>query len=191
MDRDEALFKWFKFRFLPGGKLAQRPIMYVDGDESFSKDGIEATIQEEVSLIRENDEDFYNKFDAIRRLAVNSELTIDGEAQIINQNKNGFVSWMISKETVKECFIIAANYLPENEKILKQNSEGLMEYSIKNNIAIENKKIEIPGDFVLFSEYKYDEEKKEIIENEIKGEIKTIEIDKLEPSEFRIFKIKR
>ena len=127
MDKEEALFKWFKFKFLPGGKLAKRPVMYVDGDESFSKDGIEATIQEEVSLIREHDEDFYHKFDAIRRLAINNELTVDGEAQIINQNKNGFISWIISKETVKECFIIAANYLPSNGKILKQNKEGIME----------------------------------------------------------------
>ena len=191
MDKEEALFKWFKFKFLPGGKLAKRPVMYVDGDESFSKDGIEATIQEEVSVIREHDEDFYHKFDAIRRLAINNELTVDGEAQIINQNKNGFISWMISKETVKECFIIAANYLPSNEKILKQNSEGIMEYSIKTNNAIENKKIEIPGDFVLASEFIYEEDKQDFIEHYNSDNIKTIEIDKLEPSEFRIYKIKR
>ena len=191
MDKEEALFKWFKFKFLPGGKLAKRPVMYVDGDESFSKDGIEATIQEEVSLIREHDEDFYHRFDAIRRLAINNELTVDGEAQIINQNKNGFISWMISKETVKECFIIAANYLPSNEKILKQNSEGIMEYSIKTNNAIENKKIEIPGDFVLASEFIYEEDKQDFIEHYNSDNIKTIEIDKLEPSEFRIYKIKR
>ncbi|MCD7779340.1 MAG: hypothetical protein LUH05_01550 [Candidatus Gastranaerophilales bacterium] len=191
MDKDEALFKWFKFKFLPGGKLAQRPVMYVDGDESFSKDGIEATIKEEVSLIRENDDDFYYKFDAIRRLAVNNELTIDGEAQIISQNKNGYISWLISKETVKECFVITANYLPLNEKILKQNSEGIMEYSIKINKPIENKKIEIPGDFELYSEFIYEPDKKDFIEHYSEKGIKTIELEKLEPSEFRIFKIKR
>ena len=191
MDRDEALFKWFKIKFLPGGKLANRPCMYVDGDESFSKDGIEATIQDEVSLIRNDDEDFYNKFDAIRRLALNNELTRDGEAQIITQNKNGFISWMISKETVKECLIVAANYLPANEKILRQNSDGLMEYTIKENKTVKNKKIEIPGDFYLFSEYVWDEDKKDFVEHYFPSTEKTIEIDKLEPSEFKIFKIKR
>ncbi|MGM9994268.1 MAG: hypothetical protein ACI37R_06020 [Candidatus Avigastranaerophilus sp.] len=191
MDRDEALFKWFKIKFLPGGKFAHRPCMYVDGDESFSKDGIEATIQDEVSLIRNDDEKFYDKFDAIRRLAVNNELTIDGEAQIINQNKNGFVSWMISKETVKECLIITANYLPENEKILKQNSEGIMEYAIKNNKAVTDKKVEIPGDYILYSEYIWEEDKKDFVEHFVSGDKKTIEIEKLNPSEFRIFKIKR
>ncbi len=190
-DKDEALFKWFKFKFLPGGKLAQRPVMYVDGDESFSKDGIEATIQEEVSLIRNDDEDFYNRFDAIRRLAVNDELTTDGEAQIITKNKDGFISWMISKETVKESFIIAANYLCANEKILKQNNEGIMEYSVKTNKAVLNKKIEIPGDFELELEYIYEEDKKDFVAHYSAPNVKTIETDKLEPSQFRIFKIKR
>lgn len=191
MDRDEALFKWFKFKFLPAGKLAMRPTMYVDGDESFSKDGIEATIQEEVSLIRNKDEEFFNKFDAIRRFAANNELTVDGEAQIINQNKNGFISWMISKETVKECLIVAANYLPSNEKVLKQNVDGTMEYTIKTNSAVTNKKIEIPGDFTLACEYVYEDDKKDFVEHYCAQNIKTVEIEKLEPSEFRIFKIKR
>jgi hypothetical protein len=191
MDEDEALFKWFKFKFLPAGKLAQRPVMYVDGDESFSKDGIETTIEEEISLIRANDDNFYHKFDAIRRFAVNNELTIEGEAQIITQNKNGFISWMISKETVKESLIIVANYLPANEKILKQNTDGTMEYSVKENKAISNKKVEIPSDYTLFSEFIYEEDKKDFIEHYFEPNVKTIEIEKLEPSEFRIFKIKR
>ena len=191
MDRDEALFKWFKFKFLPGGKLAQRPTMYVDGDESFSKDGIEATIQDEVSLIRNDDEDFFNRFDAIRRFALNNELTIDGEAQIINEQKNGFISWMISKETVKECLIIVANYLPSNEKVLKQKSDGTMEYTIKTNNAIKGKKIEIPGDYTLACEYVYEEDKKDFIEHYSEPNIKAIEAFEIEPSTFKIFKIKR
>ena len=191
MDFNEAIFKWFKFKFLPAGRLAQRPCMYVDGDESFSKDGIEATIQEEVSLIRERNDEFYDKFDAIRRFAVNNELTLNGEAQIINQQKNGFVSWMISEETVKESLIIAANYLPSEEKVLKQNLDGTMEYTIKNNSCIENKKIEIPGDYELECEYIYEADKKEFIPHYCGKDVKTIEIEKLEPSEFRIFKIKR
>ena len=191
MDRDEALFKWFKFKFLPAGKLAQRPTMYVDGDESFSKDGIEATIQDEVSLIRNNDEDFFNKFDAIRRFAINNELTLDGEAQIITEQKNGYISWMISKETVKECLIIAANYLPSNEKVLKQKPDGTMEYTIKTNSAVKSKKIEIPGDFTLACEYVYEEDKKDFVEHFSEPNIKTIETGEIEPSTFRIFKIKR
>lgn len=191
IDKEEALFKWFKFRFLPGGKLAQRPIIYTDGDESFSKYGIEPAIQEEISSTRDNDEDFFNKFDALRRFAINNELTTEGEAQIITQNKNGFISWMISKETIKESLIIAANYLPSNEKILKQNINGIMEYSIKTNNSVTNKTIEIPGDFVLDCEYIYDENKKEYTPVNTEPNIKTIQIEELKPSEFKIYKIKR
>ncbi len=191
MEKEEALFKWFKIKFIPGGKLAQRPAMYVDGDESFSKDGIEATIQEEVSLIRENDEDFYNKFDAIRRLAISSELACNGEAQVITKQKDGFICWMISKETVKECLIIAANYKSENEKILSKKSDGVSEYRVKQNKPVENKKIEIPGDFSLDCEYVYEVDKKDFIEHYSASGIKTIEISKLRPCEFKIYKIKR
>ena len=98
---------------------------------------------------------------------------------------------MISKETVKECLIIVANYLPKNEKVLKQNSDGTMEYTIKNNIAVKNKKIEIPGDFTLSCEFVYEPDKKDFVEHYSAPNIKTVEIENLEPSEFRIFKIKR
>lgn len=190
-DKNEALFKWLKIKFLPAGTLANRPCFYVDGDESFSKDGIEATIEDEVSLIRENDEDFYNKFDAIRRLAINDELTQDGEAQIIIQNKDGFIAWKISKETVKEAFVVVADYLPENERILKRDVDNIMKYETKVNEPIFNKKIELPSDFSLFCEYIWEEDKKDYVAHYFSPNIQSIEIERLEPSEFRIFKIKR
>lgn len=48
-----ALFKWAKYKLLPGGKYAQRPVLYIDGDESFTKRGIESVIGEEKSMPRE------------------------------------------------------------------------------------------------------------------------------------------
>ena len=54
-----ALFKWFKYKFLPGGKFAQRPILYVDGDESLTNGGLEETIGNEISLKRNNDDNFF------------------------------------------------------------------------------------------------------------------------------------
>ena len=62
-----ALYKWAKYKLLPGGKFAQRPMLYVDGDESFTQGGIEYTIGEEVAMKRAINEDFYTKFDAIDR----------------------------------------------------------------------------------------------------------------------------
>lgn len=190
-DQDEAIFKWFKFKFLPSGKFAQRPILYCDGDESFTTEGIETTIQEETSLIRYDDEDFYNKFNAIRYFAVNNDLTTEGEAQIIQEHKDGYTSWMISKETNKERLIVAVNRFSACEKILTQNSNGLPEYKIKKNISVKNKRIEIPSDYKLISEFIYDKTEKDFIEKQITEEVKTINIDKLEPCEFRIYKIRR
>ena len=56
-----ALFKWFKMKFIPGGKFASRPVLSVDGDESFTKVGIERVISKEVSMVRNYDWDFYEK----------------------------------------------------------------------------------------------------------------------------------
>ena len=189
MDREEALFKWFKLKFLPGGSMAKRPVLYCDGDESFSKDGIETVIQEEVSLIRSEDEDFYNRFDALRRFAVNSILLTDGEAQIISMHKDGFISWMVSRETTKESLIIAANYFSKDEKLLKTNTDGLSEYTIKQHSAVKNKKVEIPGDYTLISEFIYEADKKDFIEHYSEPDIKNIEIKELEPCGFHIYKI--
>ena len=98
---------------------------------------------------------------------------------------------MISKETVKERIIIAANCFSANEKILSVSPNGVPEYKIKKNTAVKNKKIEIPGDYELASEYVYENNKKAFVEHYSKPDVKTIKIDKLEPCEFRIFKIKR
>ncbi len=190
-DKEEALFKWFKFKFLPAGKYAQRPVLYCDGDESFTKIGIESTIQEEISLIRSDDEDFFYKFDAIRRFAINNELTLEGEAQIIHNNKDGYISWLISKETSKEALIIAADFYSANEKLLSFNKNGIEEYKIKRNSSVKNKKIEIPGDYKLVSEFIWSEDKKDFTEHYFDKDLRTIKIDKLAPCEFRIFKIKR
>lgn len=69
-----ALFKWFKYKFLPGGKFAERPMLYVDGDESFTKRGIESVIGEEISMPREKHYDFYKKFNAIDMFVKITEL---------------------------------------------------------------------------------------------------------------------
>ena len=83
------------------------------------------------------------------------------------------------------------SYIRSNEKLLKQNADGTMEYTIKTNNAIKGKKIEIPGDFTLACEYVWEEDKKDFVEHYSEPNIKTIEAFELEPSTFRIFKIKR
>lgn len=97
LSENGALYKWFKYKFLPGGKFAQRPMLYVDGDESFTQQGIESVIGEEISMPREKHYDFYNKFNAIDIFVKNNTIISDGEAQIIIQDDDGFAAWIISK----------------------------------------------------------------------------------------------
>ena len=116
LGREGALFKWFKYKFLPGGKFAQRPTMYIDGDESFTNGGIEATIGSEISMKREKDYDFFAKFDALDRFVKNNSIITDGEAHIIRQDEDGFVAWQIQKEGFKNSLLVVANYNSPTEK---------------------------------------------------------------------------
>lgn len=186
-----ALFKWFKMKFIPGGKLAQRPTLYIDGDESFTKKGIESTIISEISLPREKNYEFFNKFDAINRFALDCELTLDGEAQIITENDNGFTSWMISKDPLKETLLIVANYFAPTEKVSIEQEDGTFVNTIKEGEIVYDKTLEVPGDYKIVSEIIYDAEKKDFIENKLKKTGNTLHFDKLEPSEFKIYKLLR
>ncbi len=186
-----AIFKWFKLKFLPGGKLAQRPVLYVDGDESYTKSGIESTVISEISLAREKNYDFFYKFDAINRFALNNELTREGEAQIITEHEDGFCSWMISKDPLKETLLVIANYYAPTEKVSIVNEDGTKLNTIRDGEAIYEKSIEVPCDYTIVSEIKYDEEQKEFVEIKIEQDSNSLYFDKLEPSEFRIYKLLR
>ena len=172
---DGALFKWFKYKFLPGGKFAQRAMLYVDGDESFTKRGIEHVIGEEVAMERAQDYLFYDKFDAIDRFVKNNSIITDGEAQIIDQDEDGFASWIISKEPLKEGFLIVANYKAPTETI---NGEVI------ENKPVYDKKVLLPGDYTITAEYKFDG--KDFIKEKIKEE-NELQFAELANGEFRIF----
>lgn len=180
-----ALFKWFKYKFLPGGKYAQRPILYVDGDESFTKTGIEATIGVELSMKRSKNYDFYSKFDAISRFAKSQELVTEGEAQIINQDDDGFVSWMISKEPLKSAFLIAANYQAPTEKVTVEDVCGESYTEIKEGEDVFDKLVHLPSDYVVKSEFVFEDG--DFVEKEFAAEENSLSFEKLEPSEFRIY----
>lgn len=179
-----ALFKWFKYKFLPGGRYAQRPVLYTDGDESFTKTGIERTICNEVSMIRERNDEFFAKFDAINRLAKSMELVTEGEAQIIEQDKDGFVSWLISKEPLKTALLVVANYNPTTEKVtIAENEKSYSE--IKKGTEVLEKTVSLPGDYTVKSEFIFNG--KDFIEHEFNNEELLLFFLKLEASEFKIF----
>ena len=189
LGREGALFKWFKYKFLPGGKYAQRSVLYVDGDESFTEKGIESVIGAEIALKRNYDEDFFGKFDAIDRFVKNSRLITTGEAYIIRQDEDGFAAWQISSAETKDALLVAANYTSPTEKFLiEENGKSYTE--IREGKEITDKKIVLPCDYKIVSEYKYDgsDFTEECFEVPLAAELT---INKLLPSEFRIFSLSR
>lgn len=183
-----ALYKWAKYKLLPGGKYAQRPMMYADGDESFTQGGLEYTIGEEVAMPRACNDDFFNKFDAIDRFVKNNNIITDGEAQIIVDDEDGFSSWLITKEPLKTAYLIVSNHKYPTEKVTKTAATGENYKEIVEGYAIFDKQIHIPGDYNLKSEYVLNEKDYEpqTIEN-----TDTLHFEKLEPSEFKIFELER
>lgn len=185
LSEDGAIFKWFKYKFLPGGKNAQRPVLYIDGDESFTKTGIEKTIGSEISMKRAKNYGFYAKFDAINRFAKSQELITEGEAQIIEQDEEGFSSWLISKEPLKSAFLVVANYNSPTEQI--KTEDGLKE--ISEGETIKDKKVSLPGDYRVISEFVFDGES--FVEEKMKHDTHTLEFEELKPSEFKIFLLQK
>jgi len=190
LGEEGALFKWFKYKFLPGGKLANRPSFFVDGDESFTKAGIEKIIGKEVSMKRSHHWHFYEKFDAISRFVNNCPLILNGKASLVCQEEDGFVSWKITKEGCQDGILVVANYLAPTERV----TEDCKKITKKGKPA-HNKVVKLEKNEKIVSAYDffYDEYQKlclvgTMLEYEIVNEIT---FDTLNPSEFRIYGIKK
>lgn len=189
LGEEGALFKWFKYKFLPGGKYAQRSVLYVDGDESFTQTGIEKVIGAEISMKRESNYEFFAKFDAISRLAKSQELITEGEAQIIEQDEDGFVSWLISKEPLKTAILVVANYFSPTEKVTVTDEDGSNHIEIKEGTEVWDKSLTLPGEFSLKSEFIFDGQ--DFVEKEFETNKRSLKFDSMQPSEFRIYLLKR
>ena len=183
-----ALFKWFKYKFLPGGKFAQRPVMYIDGDESFTKTGMEATIGNEVSMKREYNYDFYAKFDAINRFAKNNNIILKGEANIIREDEDGFVVWQINAEGQKQSLLVVANSRAPFEKF--NVSENEKQYTeIREGHPVYDKHVQLPSDNLVIADYYFDG--KDYVKNGWTEPQEQFDINELAPAEFRIYLIQK
>ena len=184
-----ALYKWFKYKFLPGGKFAQRPMLYVDGDESFTKRGIEMTIGNEVSMPREKHYEFYNKFNAIDLFVKNNPIITDGEAQIILQDDDGFAAWIISKVPEKTSFLVISNFKYTTEKVTMCDENNNNYSETIHCEPVFDKTINLPLDCSITKEYYIDNN--EFVSVPFDGECSKLHFDKLEPGEFRVYEVLR
>ena len=188
LTKEGALFKWFKYKFLPGGKFAQRPVMYIDGDESFTEGGIEAVIGSEISMKRGKDYEFYSKFDAIDRFVKNNSVITDGEANIIRQDDDGFVVWHIQKEGIKNSILVVANYNSPKEKFLIEQ-DGNSWTEEREGTEVFDKTIELSCDYSIVSEYRFDGT--DYLEEKFVTATNTLSFGKIMPAEFKFFTVIR
>ena len=130
-------------------------------------------------------------FDAINRFALNNEFTLNGEAEILEQDDDGFVCWRISKDPLKTSLLVVANYNPPTEKLTETDSEGNTVKLIKEGAAVYDKEIKLPCDLKMVSEYKYDEKTKDIEEIVFEKPLTEITFYTLNPSEYRIYKLEQ
>ena len=183
-----ALFKWFKYKFLCGGEHSSRPVMFIDGDESFTKTGIESVIGAEESMKRNNNYEFFEKFDAINRFALNNNVLLEGKAQIVYSNsETGFISWLVFSESSKENIFVVANQKPPTEVV--RNSHG--EFITVENQIIYNIETVVPEGFSVISEYVLNNEDLNFSETTKLNNLSENKLyfEKLEPSEFHFYKV--
>ena len=196
-----ALFKWFKMKFIPGGKFASRPTLLVDGDESFTKVGIERVISKETSMVRNYEWDFFEKFNAINYFAQHDALINQGRAVLHTQESNGFVCWEIvpdsdikTKKGGKHAtYLVVANYSSPSEIKEVQDEKGHVEKkNVRGTITRDNTvKLKRGKKLVSYYDFEIDEMGtckyvEKALENEIKKEILFKE---LRPGEFKVYKM--
>ncbi len=184
-----ALYKWFKYKFLPGGKFAQRSMLYVDGDESYTQRGIEHVIGEEVSMEREQNYKFFSKFDAIDRYVKDNEIITDGEAQIITQDDDGFAVWMITKEPLKQAILVVSNYNYPIERKDVKDDDGNSHRDWVEGSSVYNKSFHLPGDFTAEKELEFDGEN--FVEKSFDCPDGDFNFEELKPSEFRVYILRK
>lgn len=196
-----ALFKWFKMKFIPGGKFASRPTLLVDGDESFTKTGIERVISKETSMVRNFDWDFFEKFNALNYFVQHDKLINQGRTVLHNQESNGFACWEIvpdseikAKKNQKEpTYLIVANYFSPSEIKDVQDEKGHCEKkNIRGTITRNNTvKLKRGRKLVSYFDFELDEMNKcHFVEKPLENAIsKEIIFKELRPGEFKVYKM--
>ena len=182
-----ALFKWLKFKFLPGGKFAQRPVLFIDGDESFNKTGIEKVIGAEISMKRDDNRDFFNKFTAINDFAKSNTITRYGKAEILISDEDKFTVWVIREENNSSSLLVVANAQAPTEKICKETEDGSTQRVVEKGVDIFNKTLQLPEGMNIVGRYEF--RGFELEETQCEGN--SLSFEKLAPGEFYIYRVSK
>ena len=103
-------------------------------------------------MYRNDNEDFYTKFDALDRFVKNNSIIPNGEAQIIVEDDDGFCAWLITREPMKTAYLVVANYKSPTEKVMITSPTGESYKDFVDGYAVFDKNIAIPTDYNLKNE---------------------------------------
>ena len=180
-----AILKLFKYKFIVGGYNASRPVMYVDGDESYTKTGTEYIIGNETSLKRENNKEFFKKFNALNEFAKTCKFCKWGKSYLIRSDEDGFCAWINSLEGYDNQILLVVNENYTTETIRKYDEYNNLVIEHKIGTDVTNKTLEL-GSNVLLSEFHYNNG---IFSENTTEQISSIYYNKLRPSEWHIYRI--
>ena len=166
---------------------ARKAVLCAEREERATQRGIEHAIGEEVSMPRETNQEFYNKFNAIDVFVKNNPIITDGEAQVIIQDEDGFVAWLISKEPLKKAFLVAANYHYPIEKVSKTDDNGGAYQEWVEGKTIFYKVIHLPIDYTIVGEHVMKNYNFEKVICEDCGS--DLELKELNCGQFRVFEL--
>ena len=180
-----AILKLFKYKFIVGGNNASRPVMYVDGDESFTKTGTEHIIGNETSLKRENHPEFFKKFNALNEFAKTCKFCKWGKSYLIRSDEDGFCAWINSLEGYDNqvLFVINENYTTETIRKYDEYNNLVIEHKIGTDVK--DKTLEL-GSNVVLSEFNYKDGE---FSEDSAEQVSSIHYNRLRASEWHIYRI--
>ncbi|MCR4881046.1 MAG: hypothetical protein K6A44_03745 [bacterium] len=180
-----ALLKFFKYKFIVGGRNASRPVMFVDGDESFTRTGTEYIIGNETSLKRENNKEFFKKFNAINEFAKTCKFCKWGKSYLIRNDEDGFCAWVNSLDGYDNQVLFVINEQYTTETIRRYDEYNNLVIEHKTGTSVKDKTLDL-GNNVVLSEFNYNDGD---FSEDAYGQTSSLHYDSLKPSEFRIYRI--
>lgn len=189
LTRAGALFKFLLLKFFPGGELAQRPVLIVDGDESFTPCGIAETIAAEITLRRAADETFFERFDALNRFALQHPALLDGQAELLVwEGRQHPVVWLASASQVpatEKLLVIANSQYPE----WIGAQDGVFVHRIGN--TMNGVEIWLPRGLQAQAEYVYDSSSRTFEPRQWDTPTPMLFFESLAPAEFHFYRVRQ
>jgi hypothetical protein len=182
-----ALYKLFMLKFMPGGAQAQRPMLFIDGDESFTPHGFAATISAEIRLHRSDNEIFFERFDALGRFAAQHPALHSGRVELLLwEGSQRPVIWLArapQDSLITSLLMVANSQYPTWIAPV----DGAFVQKIGQSLYAQ--RFGLPQGLQVMAEYGYDPQSSAYIPKTLDAPTAELFFDILHPAEFHFFQV--